>query len=432
MRGEARSAIQSRALWVTELDVANPPTRLTPNAPGPRGPYRAARVLARFQGEPIGMLTVGLGPDGEVDIEAASAEALDRFTDRFARVAPDGWTPGSPALPAVSDELEQLRAATDLPAISVVIGTRKRPDQVVECIELVLKQDYPSPVEIIVVHNGGDGTPTAEAIAGSFPGDDRIRYLEETRPGLSRARNIGLSAAQHPVTAFLSDDIRVDSLWLLGIARGFKRDENVHCVTGFCPPMYLDTAEQLMFESSMAWGTRQGFKPVLYGFEHSEDPLHPYRAGSFVNGSNMSYDTKVFRAMGGFDETLGPGTIARGGEDLDAPIRILADGGLIAFEPAVIGWHADRYDDRSFTRHMYTYGLGLTAFLAKHVLEGSTREAVMVRIPHGIPSLLKSFAEQDEALKHEVPVPLRYHLAHLVGRVAGPFAYLRSRWAGRH
>jgi glycosyltransferase involved in cell wall biosynthesis len=416
-------------LWVGELDIANPPQQLVADRPTPLSRYEAARILARFQGEPIGMLTVDL-VDGEVDVAAARADAALLFADEVGALAPEGWTPASPPLPAVSDELEQLRAR-ELPAVSVVIGTRNRPDQVVECIELVLKQEYPSPVEVIVVHNGGVGRPTAEAIETSFGGDDRIRYIEEARPGLSRARNMGLAAARYPVTAFLSDDIRVDSTWLLAIARGFARHDDVRCVTGFCPPKFLDTPEQLMFESSMAWGTRQGFAPVLYGFIDPDDPVHPYRAGSYVNGSNMIYDTEVFRAMGGFDENLGPGTIARGGEDLDAPIRILADGGRIAFEPAVIGWHADRYDDRSFGRHMYTYGLGLTAFLAKHVLESETRRAVIGRIPKGFPMLLTAFAEPDEVLGDAIPVPARYHLAHLAGRIVGPIAYLRSRWAAR-
>ena len=61
----------------------------------------------------------------------------------------------------------------------------------------------------------------------------------------------------------------------------------------------------------------------------------------------MSFDTAWFQARG-FDETLGPGTLSRGGEDIDAPIRVLLSGGQCVFEPAAIGWHADRYDDRSF------------------------------------------------------------------------------------
>ena len=426
--GETQLGID-RPMWVGELDIACPPRQLIADGPTPLDRYGAGRILVRFQGEPLGMLTVDLH-DGQVDVDAVRHQAAAELAGEVTRWAPEGWTPASPALPPLSGELAAV-ADQPLPAVSVVIGTRNRPDQVVQCAELVLKQQYPSPVEVIIVDNGATSPATADAVAATFGRDDRVRYMAEARPGLSRARNIGLSAARYPVTAFLSDDIRVDSLWLLAIARGFGRADGVHCVTGFCPPMYLDTPEQLLFESSMAWGTRQGFRPVLYRYQLADDPVHPYRAGSFVNGSNMIYDTEVFRSMGGFDESLGPGTRARGGEDLDAPIRILAAGGLIAFEPAVIGWHADRYDDRSFSRHMYTYGLGLTAFLAKHVIEKESRRNVLSRVPKGFPMLLKAFGEPDAALSDAVPVPAKYHLAHLVGRVVGPFAYLSSRWAGR-
>ena len=192
-------------------------------------------------------------------------------------------------------------------------------------------------------------------------------------------------------------------------------------------PLYLDTEEQLLFETLMAWGSRQGSEPVLFEFESADDPVHPYRAGTFANGSNMAYDTETFRALGGFDELLGPGTKARGGEDLDAPIRVLSSGGLVAYEPAVVGWHADAYDDRTFSKHMYTYGLGLTAFLTKHFMAKETRGAVTSRIRNGLPMLFTAFLERDEVLGQDVSVPVKYHLWQLAGRIAGPFAYLASR-----
>ena len=294
------------------------------------------------------------------------------------------------------------------------------------------QQDYPSPVEVIVVDNGSADDSTRAAVAATFAGDERVRYMTEARPGLSRARNIGLSAARYPVVAFLSDDIRVDGLWLLAVARGFARHPDVACVTGPCPPAFLDTAEQLLFESAMAWGSRQGFEPTVHRYRSDHDRLHPYRPGSFATGANMSFLTDHLRTLGGFDENLGPGTTARGGEDLDTPIRLLAGGRSVAFEPAAIGWHADRFDDRPFSAHLYTYGLGLTAFLTKHLLDRRLRRGLIRRIPAGLPVLVKGFDEPDDVLRRELPIPLRFHLWHLAGRLMGPLAYVRSRWsAGR-
>lgn len=415
-------------MWVGEFDVGFPPADLkVPVGPDGR-PYRRGRILIRFCGEPVGMVTVPLD-EQQADREALTTVAWERFGPEIAALAPPGWSPGDPGM-VMSPQLAAVLEG-DLPAVSLVIGTRNRPDQVIECTEVLLGLRYPAPIEVIIVDNGASDGATADIVSDTFGTDERVRYIAETKPGLSRARNLGLAAARYPITAFLSDDIRVDELWLLAIVRGFQRDARVQCVTGFCPPMYLDTAEQLLFESSMAWGTRQGFSPVLHHFDSAVDPLHPYRPGSFANGSNMAYDTEAFRHHGGFDESLGPGTIAKGGEDLDAPIRLLAHDGLVAYEPAAIGWHADRYDDRAFTQHMYTYGLGLTAFLTKHVLDPRYRKHVLGRVPQGLPVLAKGFDGRDRELLDSRSLPMKYYFWHLFGRMAGPFAYLRSRRSRR-
>ncbi|MGI9614100.1 MAG: hypothetical protein ACR2QO_14415, partial [Acidimicrobiales bacterium] len=128
-------------MWVGELEIANPPTRLADPGPGPDGrPYSEARVLIRFQSEPVGIMTVELGPSG-IDVAAIRAEAAEAFAAEIDRIAAGSWSPASEPLPAISAELEAMDPA-ELPAISVVIGTRNRPDLIVECVERVLKQDY--------------------------------------------------------------------------------------------------------------------------------------------------------------------------------------------------------------------------------------------------------------------------------------------------
>ena len=113
-------------------------------------------------------------------------------------------------------------------------------------------------------------------------------------------------------------------------------------------------------------------------------------------------------------------------------MRVLLDGGKVAFEPAALGWHADRYDDRSFETHMYTYGLGLTAFLTSHLLDRRTRSAVIRRIPVGIGYLFRpAILPTSSSRLDDVPVPIRYSLANAAGRLAGPVALIRSRLAAR-
>ncbi len=176
----------------------------------------------------------------------------------------------------------------------------------------------------------------------------------------------------------------------------------------------------------MAWGTKLGFEPCVYSLTAGHR-LHPYMPGGFSNGSNMAFDTELFRRIGGFDENLGPGTRARGGEDLDASLQIFYRGADVAYEPAMIGWHADRQDERPFTTLLYVYGMGLTAFLTKHLLDRRSRATLLRRLPRGIGLMLNSWRPVDTELAPGLRPTPRQRLAHGLGRLAGPVAYLGGR-----
>ncbi len=405
-------------IWVRDLDLLAPPTRIiAPPSPPGLGPYRSAYVLLRVGSEPLTFATYELS-DGELDVDAVVAEAEQIHGDRIAALAERTL---STAMVAGHDH--------DCPPISVVIGTRDRPEKLGLSIAQLLKQDYPAPFEVIVVENGrgpGSSDASERLVAERFGDDDRVRYRSIPRPGLSRARNAGLAEARYPITAFLSDDILVDSTWMAAVARGFARHDRVTCVVGYCPQLYLDTETQQCFEHQLRWSSVNGFEPFLASRAAASDPLYPYRIAT-SNGSNMSFDTEYFRSAGGFDEALGPGTRARGGEDLDAPIRALLAGGDVAFEPAALGWHADDQAGKHFRSTMYTYGLGLTAFLTSHLLDPRTRGPLMARIPRGARYLLPaSVAEIDDPLDDVAIKPI-HRAANIVGRIMGPIEVIRSR-----
>ncbi len=406
------SVLPDCPIWVGEFDLLAPPPRLLIQRTALGEPFGAAYVLLRAGSEPLGMALFDL-VDGEINIDEVKQAAYERI--------------GTEALAAhEASSLTGRDAITfPTPAISVVIGTHRRPERVAACVAEVLKQDYPAPFEVIVVENGVGGDETERAVLDQFGSDDRVSYVGERRPGLSLARNIGLNLARHPVTAFLSDDILVDATWLQAVARGFGRSSDVRCVLGYCPAVYLETKNQRTFERMMSWSTAYGFEPFLASSLQSTDPLYPYRVG-MCNGSNMAFNTEVFRQLGGFNESLGPGTPARGGEDIDAPIRVLVEGFDVAYEPAALGWHADRLDTGQFAQRMYTYGIGLTAFLASHLFDQRTRPPLLSRIPRGLKYVL--LPSMDRARRQiTAAVPLRYRLANGVGRLVGPVLLLRSR-----
>jgi len=91
--------------------------------------------------------------------------------------------------------------------IAVVIPTRDRPGLLREAIDGVLAQDYPGPVEVLVVF---DGTQPDRTLVRADP-RRTVRVLTNARtPGLAGARNTGICATDKTLVAFCDDD----DVWL--------------------------------------------------------------------------------------------------------------------------------------------------------------------------------------------------------------------------
>jgi glycosyltransferase involved in cell wall biosynthesis len=85
------------------------------------------------------------------------------------------------------------------PSVGVVVPTRNRPELLARAVAAILGQDYPAPVRVVVVYDGGE--PDHD-LAG-----DRVTVCTNTRtPGLAGARNTGILALHTELVAFCDDD----------------------------------------------------------------------------------------------------------------------------------------------------------------------------------------------------------------------------------
>ena len=92
---------------------------------------------------------------------------------------------------------------TDAPrSVSVIIPTRSNPPTLEGCLRSVLRSDYDD-FEVIVVDHGPPSPDTARMLVTQFPGELRLRYLEEPWSSASMARNAGLSRAEAVIVAFV-------------------------------------------------------------------------------------------------------------------------------------------------------------------------------------------------------------------------------------
>ncbi|QRZ09235.1 glycosyltransferase [Mycolicibacterium austroafricanum] len=363
--------------------------------------YHHARVLVRHQGQPVAF------------VEVPVRDALIRL----------------PACP-LPEDLDAGQPARLMP-ISVVLCTRDRPDQLADALKSILSLDYPE-FEVVVVDNAARTDATAGVVAQL--GDARVRRVAEPIPGLSTARNTGLRHAAHPVVAFTDDDVVVDRQWLRGLARGFARAPRVTCVAGLIPSGELRTPAQAYFDQRVSWAG--SLRPRLFSMaEPPEDlPLFPFQVGRIGAGANFAVNRDRIVGIGGFDEALGAGTAAQGGEDLDLFFRVVTAGDTIAAEPSAIVWHRHRSDNEALLSQVRGYGVGLGAWLTKVGMEHSNRRLAMRVLRRRFRSSLRAGADYGAIMAMPSSLPnFRDDLPSSVGRtevlavLAGPKALWRGR-----
>ncbi|MCW1959149.1 MAG: glycosyltransferase [Mycobacterium sp.] len=392
--------------------------------------YTRAWALVRLHDEPLGMIELTL-PGGTLPAEVLAREI---WADLGARInehlQADGMAelsslavtgiPGDTRPPCL---VERDRATADCPLITVIIATRNRTDSLALCLAAFDRVDY-SNYEIVVVDNAPSTEDTADLIADRYATDPRIHYVREPHPGLGWAHNCGLRHAGGEFIAFTDDDVIVDRHWLRELLRGFAMGDNVGCVTGLVVPQEIETPSQYWFDTHS--GFNKGFRRRVFDLaaNRPDDRLFPWRSSMFGTGANMAFRATALRSVGGLDPVLGPGTLAKNGEDLDIYYRIVQAGYQLVYQPAALVNHLHRADYPALRDQFYTYGVGFTAYLTKlvvaHPLDG-------LRLIARIPAII-AFARRGQGTdKPDVEYPPELTRVELKGRLYGPLAYLRSR-----
>jgi succinoglycan biosynthesis protein ExoM len=100
--------------------------------------------------------------------------------------------------------------------VTIAVLTFRRPDDLAEVLPLLVEQATENDrdgrrVDVLVVDNdaAAAGRPVVERL-----GNERVRYVVETTPGISAARNRALAEARGSFLVFIDDDERPHPGWL--------------------------------------------------------------------------------------------------------------------------------------------------------------------------------------------------------------------------
>ena len=229
--------------------------------------------------------------------------------------------------------------AEDLPSASVVVCSYNGARTLEECLESLMRLNYPD-YEVILVDDGStDATPQ---IAERYP---LVRCIRQENRGLSVARNVGMEAARGEIVAYTDDDCVADEDWLLYLVRGLL-DQNADAIGGpnISPP-------------SDNWIA----KCVAASPGNPSHVMLDDRQAEHIPGCNMAFRRDVLQEIGGFDPQF-----RQAGDDVDLCWRLLDRSRSIGYASGAMVWHHRRCTIRAYFKQQKGYGCAEARVQVKH------------------------------------------------------------------
>jgi GT2 family glycosyltransferase len=205
--------------------------------------------------------------------------------------------------------------------VSVLIGSRNRPDVLFRCLESVLNQDYPA-LEVIVLDDASDQVDLCQVLAEHFS-DPRLRCLRsDIQLGVAGGRNRLMAEATGDILCVIDDDAYFeDSNAIFRFVKSFCSDESI----GIVACKVVDH--------------RQGNNDLLVPFpkrwrRHRPDIIERAQYVSYYLGGCHAIRREVLNRCGMYAAEL-----MFGEEELDLSYRAVAAGYRIYYEPAIVVHH---------------------------------------------------------------------------------------------
>ena len=305
-------------------------------------------------------------------------------------------------------------------SVSVIVATFDRPDDLRNCLTCLTAQQSSRPLEIIIVDNNPTSGLTAPVVT-DFP---QVKLIQETRKGLSYARNAGIIASQGDIIVTTDDDVTMPVDWIENLVQPFKRKE-VMIVTGNVLPVELETPSQNFFE--VYGGLGRGYKRFEVNGDWFE--ANPYRTvptWELGATANAAFRTSIFKNpdIGLSDEALGAGVPTGCSEDTYLFYKVLKLNYTIVYEPNAFVWHRHRNNLKAFRKQIYNYSKGHVAYHLTTLLNDGDFRA-LARILVGLP--LIHLSRIYYRLRGWTDYPIFFVLLEAAGNLAGPWALWVSR-----
>ncbi len=195
---------------------------------------------------------------------------------------------------AYSLEMNSLETDNDLPFISVLIPARNEAEYIVNCVQSVLKQDYPKNKLEVIVIDDHSSDQTVDLVENLI--DDRVQLLQlehfldkttTTKAYKKAALNLGVNQSKGNFIITTDADCIMGITWLKSFATAFQNGKEM-----VLAPVVIQGSGNFLraFQGLDVAGTM-----LLTGaavFWHQ--PL-------LANGANFGFAKRLFRDLNGYD-----------------------------------------------------------------------------------------------------------------------------------
>lgn len=246
---------------------------------------------------------------------------------------------------AIEAAIDQLKPAEN--KVSVIVSTYQRPGELNAALKSLANQTMQQDnYEVVVVNNDpsdGETDQIVEEVRKNLFSDhpNQIKLVACPIPGLSHARNAGISMATGELVGFLDDDAIADASWLENIWTAYTSHASLGVVGG---SIVLQPPEPHPKALKSGWEPLWGhFIPEHQSFRLAE---HWYE---FPWGSNWFAPRQLLFEIGGFRAQYGRRKRDfGGGEEVVAAILIQRLGYDVAIEPSALVYHRPSIDRYTF------------------------------------------------------------------------------------
>lgn len=220
--------------------------------------------------------------------------------------------------------------------VSIIVTTFNSAQTLDECLQSILKLDYPKELLEVIVVDGGS-TDNTTKIAKKHP-----VKLVNSQLNPAAAYNLVLQDTKHQVIGLIDSDAKVEKKWLQKLVKLLS------------PPKVAGASGTVK-----TWNKNK-LVPRVIGYELNYRYQKLPKSVERVATMNLLLKKDIVKKIGGFDEDL-PTQY-----DTDIGARLAKEGYIIAFDSEAICYHFHRPTLTGFFRQQYKYGQNTWKLYFKH------------------------------------------------------------------